>query len=411
MKRDLESNFTKSNIEILREGPFKFLLIGVTSHAFTLWMEIVARNWLIWEMTGSIAAVGLVNFWRTIPVLFLAIPAGVIADRFDRRAILIITQIGILLVYGSIVFLLIMDLLSLMVVYGLFFLRGVMIAFNQPPRQALIPTLVGKESVSQAVALQQLLFNGTRIISPILAGFLFATAGSIAVFAVITGIEMVVILAWISIKVPPSKIVTKIKISVLESTIEGLKYVKGQRVVLLLLLYGFISLLLLQPFIVILPSLAGERFNIGPEGFGAFVSMMGIGSLIGPLILTLMGDFKAKGTMVSVSMCFSGFGLIALGLSPFLVLTMGILIIIGLFDSAQRTVTNGLLLTLTDPEYHGRVISLYLLDRGFVPLGSLFAGYAAESIGAPFALIIMGGTLSVGVLILVMLKPNFLKAR
>ncbi|SVC24296.1 uncharacterized protein METZ01_LOCUS277150, partial [marine metagenome] len=128
--------------DLLGQGSFKYLLIGVTSHAFTLWMEIVARNWLIWEMTGSIAAVGLVNFWRTIPILFFAIPAGVVADRINRKAILISTQVVILLVYLSILILLLLDTLEIWHVYSLFFLRGVMIAFNQPPRQALIPSLV-----------------------------------------------------------------------------------------------------------------------------------------------------------------------------------------------------------------------------------------------------------------------------
>ena len=110
--------------ELLSQGSFKYLLIGVTSHAFTLWMEIVARNWLIWEMTGSVAAVGLVNFWRTIPILFLAVPAGVLADRVNRKIILLTTQIGILFVYLSILALLLMDILEIWHVYSLFFFEG-----------------------------------------------------------------------------------------------------------------------------------------------------------------------------------------------------------------------------------------------------------------------------------------------
>ena len=394
--------------DLLSQGSFKYLLIGVTSHAFTLWMEIVARNWLIWEMTGSVAAVGLVNFWRTIPILFLAVPAGVVADRINRKTILISTQVGILLVYLSILTLLLLDVLEILHVYSLFFLRGVMIAFNQPPRQALIPSLVKKTDIGSAVAIQQFLFNGTRVISPILAGLLFAFSGSSLVFGVIVFFEVIVIIAWINIKVPDDKKISKPNESVLKSTLEGLSYVKNNRSIVILLVLGFLSLLLIQPFMVVLPSLAGEKFNIGPEGFGLLVSMMGAGSLIGPLILAFMGDFRAKGAMVSITMCLSGFALVALGLAPYLILAMIVLVTVGLFDSTQRTVTNGLLLTLSETKYHGRVISLYLLDRGFVPLGSLIAGYSAEFFGPSVALISMGIILSISVLLVLLVQPKFL---
>jgi len=394
--------------ELLSQGSFKYLLIGVTSHAFTLWMEIVARNWLIWEMTGSVAAVGLVNFWRTIPILFLAVPAGVLADRVNRKIILLSTQIGILFVYLSILALLLMDILEIWHVYSLFFLRGVMIAFNQPPRQALIPSLVKEKDIGSAVAIQQFLFNGTRVISPIFTGLIFAFAGSALVFAIIVLFEIIVIIAWLNIKVPKDKTLDKPEKSAIKSTLEGLAYVKNNRSIVILLVLGFLSLLLLQPFMVVLPSLAGERFDIGPEGFGLLVSMMGAGSLIGPLILAFMGDFQGKGAMISVTMCLSGIALVALGLAPFLILAMGVLVLVGFFDSTQRTVTNGLLLTLSEARFHGRVISLYLLDRGFVPLGSLVAGYAAEFFGPAFALISMGTVLSISVLLVLLLQPKFL---
>ena len=126
-------------------------------HALTLWMEIVARSWLVWEITEDPVAVGWVNFWRTIPVLFLAIPAGVLADRVNRKTILVVTQVGILGIYVVLLVLLLQDSLELWHAYALFAGRGAMIAFNQPGRQALIPAIVGRDLVANAVALQQFL--------------------------------------------------------------------------------------------------------------------------------------------------------------------------------------------------------------------------------------------------------------
>ena len=265
--------------------------------------------------------------------------------------------------------------------------------------------------MANAVALQQLLFNGTRIVSPVLTGLLFAAWGGAPVFAVIVFIEMLVIVAWLMLRVPPMTGRERTKETALQSTVGGLKYVAHHRVILIVLLLGLLSLLLLQPFMVILPAIADEKFGIGPAGFGLFISMMGVGSVIGPLVLAFMGDFRAKGGVIVGTMAASGLALATLGVAPILVMAMAIIIVIGLFDSSQRVITNGLLLTQTDKEFHGRVVSLYLLDRGFVPIGSLVAGYAAESFGPSFALVAMGVALTVSVLLVIAAQPRFLSAR
>ena len=398
----------------LENRDFRVLLVGVTGHSFTLWMEILARNWLVWELTGSPVALGLINFWRTIPVLFLAIPAGVVADRVDRKLILIVTQALILAVYGVLLVLLIVERLEIWHAYVLFALRGVAIAFNQPPRQALIPTLVKPGQVANAVALQQLLFNGTRIAAPLLAGFLFVGGGAKAAFAVIVGIEVLIIIAWLMLRVPP--LVQRLtasgqRESAARSTVEGLSYVAHHRVVLLLLLFGLLSLLLFQPWAIMLPVMIDDKFGIGAAGYGTFLSLNGVGSVVGPAVIAFISGFRAKGAIVVGSMMLSGLVMMGLAGAPFVFLAMGLVILLGVFDSAQRVLTSSLLLTQTDRAFHGRVVSLYLLDRGFVPIGSLVAGYMAESFSASIALAILGGTLVVAVALLAAAQPRFLTAK
>ena len=393
---------------------YRILWVGVSMHAVTLWMEIVARNWLVYEMTDSLVALGWVNFWRTIPVLFLAIPAGVLADRVSRKVILVTTQFGILVIYVILVLLLVADALQLWHTYALFAARGAMIAFNQPARQALIPAIVRADDVPNAVALQQLTFNGMRIAGPILAGVLFAWLGSASAFIVIVVLEFAIIGAWLFMRsyAVAARAQAAGRISgALDDAWQGLRYAVRNRTILVLLFLGLLSLMFIQPFIVILPRIADTRFGIGPEGFGAFLSFMGVGAVFGPALLAYLGNVRYKGALIIGSMALSGLLLAALGAAPWLVLAFGLIVVLGLFDSSQRVITNSLLLTQTDREFHGRVISLYLLDRGFVPIGSLVAGYLADAAGATVALGILGGALVISVLIMGAVFPRFLSVR
>ena len=399
-------------------------------HALTLWMEIVARNWLVWEITEDLVAVGWVNFWRTIPVLFLAIPAGVLADRVNRKTILVVTQVGILGIYVALLLLLIQDQLELWHAYALFAGRGAMIAFNQPGRQALIPAIVGREHVANAVALQQLSFNGTRILAPLFTGVLIAVSGFEMVFIIIILLEFGIIAAWLWMKTYPlmRRGAESMGVSgALRDTWEGLLYVRQHVNILILLLLGLLSLMFLQPFMVLLPEIADERFaanagwllaiadvfnlnrNTGATLFGGMLTFMGIGSIIGPTALAYLGNVRNKGMVIVVTMALSGVVLSALGAAPWLILALALIVLLGLLDSSQRVLTNGILLTQTDSEFHGRVISLYLLDRGFVPIGSLVAGYMGSAYGAGWALGILGGALAVSVVVVAAIRPRFLR--
>ena len=399
-------------VSSLENRDFRILWFGVSAHSFTLWMEIVARNWLVWELTGSAVALGLINFWRTIPVLFLAIPAGVLADRVDRKLILIATQFVILAVYGLLLALLLADLLEIWHAYALFFARGVAITFNQPPRQALIPSLVKPGQVPNAVALQQLGFNGTRVFSPFLTGGLYLVGGAEAAFAVIVAVEVVIIVAWLLMRVPPmAPRDGGPRESALQSTVDGLAYAARSRVVLLLILFGLLSLLLLQPWSAILPVILDEKFSAGPGSYGNLIALSGVGSVAGALIIAFQGGLRFKGGVVVLTMMLSGVTLVGLAVAPIMLMVMGLIVGLGLFDSVQRVLTNSLLLTQTDPGYHGRIVSLYLLDRGFVPIGSLAAGYLAESFSASVALMLLGGVLVVSVALLAAVQPRFVLTR
>lgn len=398
----------------LENRDFRILWFGVSAHSFTLWMEIVARNWLVYELTGSVVALGWINFWRTIPVLFLAIPAGVIADRVNRKLILLTTQVTILGVYGLLLVLLLADALELWHAYALFFARGVAITFNQPPRQALIPALVKPGQVPNAVAIQQFGFNGTRVFAPILTGGLFIVGGASAAFAVIVAVEVLIVIAWLAMRVPPVNTSGRDgepREGAIRSTVDGLQYAARHRVVLMLILFGLLSLLFLQPWSTILPVLAAEKFGSGAGGYGSLISLSGVGSVIGPVAIVALGGFRAKGAIVVGAMVLSGITLMGVAASPTLLLAMGLVVALGFFDSAQRVLTNSLLLTQTDPAYHGRIVSLYLLDRGFVPIGSVIAGYLAEYLSPSTALLLLGGAMVITVGLLAASQPKFLSAR
>jgi predicted MFS family arabinose efflux permease len=245
----------------------------------------------------------------------------------------------------------------------------------------------------------------------LLTGVLYAAGSATVVFGVIVVIEVVIIVAWLVLRIPATAKRVGKQPTALSSMWEGLRYVAHHRVVLLLLAFGLLSLLFIQSYAIILTPIAQEKFGIGDEGYGLFLSVAGAGAVLGPLLLAFLGDIRAKGALVVGSMAASGLVLVGIGLAPYLLPAMALVGVLGMFDSSQRVLTNSLLLTQTDREYHGRVVSLYLLDRGFVPIGSLLAGFLMDSVGPSAALGFMGGALIVSVLVLAAAQPRFLTAR
>lgn len=401
---------------------YRYLWLGSAGHALSLWMEIVARNWLVWELTGSGVAVALVNVFRTLPTLFLALPAGVVSDRVNRRVVLIVSQLANIAIYGLIGALLLLRMLELWHVYVLMFLRGVAISFNQPARQALMPTLVKPEQITNAIALQQTAINGSRFIGPLIAGALLDSAGgSAAVFLTMAGLYVFVTWTTLLLQLPKNVPLESQRArgrmsrwaeggrGGITDMKEGLLYAIRHPIAVGVLSFMLVALFFGQAYQTLLPYFAEKVFAMGPKGYSTFVAVIGVGSLLAPLLFASLGEFHGKGFVIVTALALEGIALAFFAFTPWLLAGFVLMGLIGFVDSANRLVSNSLLLSRTDRAYHGRIMSLLLLDRGFVPFGSLIAGLLLDVYGGTVAMLFMGIGLIAAVLVTAAFQLRFLR--
>jgi MFS family permease len=384
---------------------YRLLWIGNLGNAGIMWMEIVARNWLVWQITGSLLAIGMINFIRWLPSMALAIPAGVITDRVDRRMLLLGAQAFILGLYIVLALIAAADALRLWHLYVIFTLLGTASTFSQPARQSLIAQSVPREELTNALSLQQMGFNGSRLGGPILAGFIMAAWGPAPVFGLLAAGAATVVVSTALLRLPSTALPAVS--SPFKAAADGLQYVFRAPLLRMLVLLSFFLMFLGFPFSTLLPEFAEEVFGMGAGGFGIMMSASGVGSLLATFLLASL-KFRRQGVMVVVSTVLFGLSLMAFAYTPWLTPALIVLAFSGLFSGIEGILGSSLLLGQSDPAYHGRIMSLNMLNHSFMPVGGLPAGWIADAFGAPAAMAVMGIALATSALLVAATHPVFL---
>jgi MFS family permease len=363
------------------------------------WMQNIALAWLVVELTHSPVALGILALCRFGPFTIFGLFAGAFADRFDNRRLVMTTQAAALLVSIALAALALTDSATVWAAYVLAFLGGTTFVFDSPGRHALTYQLVGREELPNAVALNASLFNASRTVGPAVAGLVIAVAG-VGVCFLINAFTFLAVLAALALmreeelhpvereETPPP---------VLRSIRDGLGYVRrSPRVRLLIGAVAAISLISLN-FNVILPVLASETLEVGPEGFGILSAAFGLGALGGALLSAALSRASWKALVAGMV----GFGVAQLALAPqeTLVLACVLLFAAGVSFTLWMSNTQSIL-QLTAPDHlRGRVLSLWLFAfAGSAPLGGLIAGWLTEvggtalsfSVGGVASLIVAG---------------------
>ena len=374
---------------------FRLLWIGQLGWSGANWMEQVARNWLVWELTGSGVALGLVNLFRALPQLFMSLPAGVAADRFNKKYVLMACQSMTMTSYLCLLGLVISDLIQLWHIYLFSFLLGISMAFNQPARNALIPNLVPEQIMLNAFALNQVAMNFMRVVAPGIAGVLIGWFDVMAAFVGAVVLFAVVIVATIIMKAPGARSVSETE-SASGQLLEGLRYVLADKSILVVMLVALAVFTFVMPYNTLMPILADKVLDIGAQGFGMLLSVAGIGALIGGLTVAAFSDVRHKGLLYLGASFGYAFSVFLLGVSPSLglgvLLPMFVMLFIGAGQAIFMTAGNVALMAHAPEELRGRILSVYNLDRGLMPLGSAGGGALADWLSAPAALMLMGGT-------------------
>ncbi len=383
----------------LRNRDYALLWSGQLGHSASLWVETIARNWLIWELTGSGTMLATVNLLRAIPMLVFGVFAGVIADRVDKRKLLITVKSFTLLNKIVLASLIVTGNVEVWHVLLTAFLMGASMSFEMPARTALITSLVKPEELNSAIALNSAAMNSTRVIGPALAGLLLAPIGTGGVYFVAAGVYVATLIATVVMRVPPESH-RKTETSIWKDMADGFRYVGREKRVLTMMILSLIPMVIAWPYMTLLPMVADNVLGIGSAGYGWMYSAAGAGALFAVLVIASLNRVPRKGMVVVCATLLFGVFLMALSRSSSVVVSMVTMVFIGMVSTGTVTLANTVLLTITPVELQGRVMGIYRLDRGMMPLGSMAAGALADVMGAPPVLLIMGGLCTVLALIM-----------
>jgi len=356
------------------------------------WIQIVAQSWLVFELTHSAFLLGLVGFLGSIGIFVLSLFGGVVADRINKKTVLLFTQNAFMILAFILAWLTQMKLITPLHIMLIAALNGAVMAFDAPSRQAVVVELVGRDNLLNAIALNSAAFNAARMVGPALAGILISAIGMSGCFY-INGISFlaVIIALWlIKINGDEKRNATN---HVFKDLLEGLSFIRNNRIILILVAMVSVSSLFGISYVILMPIFANDILRSGVKGLAALMSSAGIGALIAALGLASSGDFKHKGRfLVFASIIFSA-SLVVFSLSCSFWLSIVLLVLIGCSSVTAMSLINTLLQTLVPDSFRGRVMSIFMLAfAGLMPFGNLIAGFLAHTIGVSLA-VMFGGFL------------------
>ena len=374
----------------LRHRDYRLLWMGLAVSAVGTWMQIVALSLLVLKIThGSALALGTVSLAQALSFFFFALLGGSVADRIDKRRLLLFTQstsAGLAILLGVLTG---AGLIHFWMILVISFVNGTVLSFDQPARGALVPVLVPKEDLMNAISLQSAVFNGASAIGPALAGFAIGLIGYAGNFFLNGASFVGVLIALYVMRVPPQAMRRQ---STSQAIRESLATVRRDQV-LPWVLGGYGALLFFGPSAsLILPVYAVKVLHIGPERLGLLFSSVGLGSILGALIVASLGPNAAKGRIFLLGIVIWVGALASFAVSTWLWLSMAALFVSGLGHIFAGATTITLLQTRVPEGMRGRVMSLNtLLIMGVRPLGDFPAGALVSLIGAPVTVLLSAG--------------------
>jgi MFS family permease len=366
----------------LRHRNFRLFWIGQLISVVGTWMQSVAQGWLMHRLTSSPLMLGLLGFCQFVPVTFLSLSAGVVVDRVDKRRLILITQFLALLQAAFLAVLVTSGSVRPWMVLALALAFGVINAFDLPARQSFLIELVGKEDLSNAIALNSAAFNTARIFGPAVAGVLVATVGEGGCFW-LNALSYVAVLVGLAMMTPVDQ---GEKRDASATLMDGVRYAWSLPPVRNLLLLLAVAAGLGFQYMVLLPVYARDILKTGAEAYGLMVTAFGLGSLVSAMWMTRQlsrWDLR-RNLLVGLVSGGIGMGFFAWSRSLPLTLVMGFLAGFGLILYVAST--NTMIQLIIEDRFRGRIMSLYtLMFIGTAPIGSLLTGTIAQRAGAPAA--------------------------
>lgn len=379
---------------------FRLMWFGACTSSIGTWMQIVAQGWLIYRLSHSAFLLALDQFLAGIPIFLFSLIGGVVADRVERRKILLGSQYVQMATAAILTILVAKDLVHVWHILTLSFISGFAQAFGGPAYQALIPTLVEMEDMPNAIALNSIQFNVAVMLGPALAGQALAKLGEKWCFGLnaLSFLAPIISLSIISARFLPPKTTE----SMFSSLKQGIRFARKQNSMEALILLAFCMTALAMPMRTYIPVFVKDIFHRGPETYGNLLSLMGLGSIFGSLMIASAGNMRRKGGVALGALLFLGAGISAFALSKSVPFSGVIIVLVGAAMMAVFATVNSLVQLITTNEMRGRVMSVYnFAFRGGMPMGNLLSGWLVPLFTAPVVLGVNG-------LLLILLALYFL---
>ncbi len=377
-----------TSVTALKHRNYRLYFFGLLISVTGFQMLMVIQAWLVWDITGEASSLAFLGGVMAAPTVILNLFGGVVADRFDQRYLIMIVQgaIGVLLtILASLVY---FDIAGLWHVLLLSFLIAGVQSFDNPARQALYPHLIDRKDLMNAVALNAIVWQGTRIIGPLIAGSLIATAGAgTALYVAASGFGFMVV-AMIAINVPP--IARARAGNVLQSMGEGIGFVLRNRIFAFLIGMTFLNSFFGMSYIILLPIYATDILDVGSGGLGEMHAVSGAGAVVMAVAAAALSKSRRKGMFLIAGAVTFGVSLILFAYSTNYYWSLTMLFVGGAAVTFYMVMVQTTLQALVPDALRGRVFSIYSLTWSLLPLGAFQAGFVADWVSPEFA-IAMGG--------------------
>ncbi len=373
---------------------FRIVWFAALGSTIGTWMQNFAQSWLVFDLTGSNFYKGIDDFLAQLPILLFMLIGGVIADRQDRRKLLTGSQYVQAFSAFTLAALLFWHRVTIWHIFALSFITGCGQAFGGPAYQSMIPSLVPRRDLPNAIALNSTQFNLSRVLGPVAGNIVLVGIGAAACFA-LNGLSFfIVVLALMSLHLPPH-IPSKTHRAIGEDLKGGLSYMVQNRLMLTLTILVFISTFLVMPVLTLMPAFATNVLASGPGTSATRLSMLmacqGLGAIVGALVIGSLGRFRHMGLTLLGVQALQGLLIAAFASSRSFPLSLALLFVGGIFFMAVFSISFSIVQLSVPDELRGRVVSIYMVAlRGGWPLGGLVAGYLADRFSAPHVMEVNG---------------------
>jgi predicted MFS family arabinose efflux permease len=385
----MEAKLIRRIFKAFQYRDFRLMWFGACTSSIGTWMQIVAQGWLIYRLSHSAFLLALDQFLGGIPIFLFSLIGGVVADRVERRKILLGSQYVQMATAGILTVLVATGRVHVWHILCLSFISGFAQAFGGPAYQALIPTLVEKDDMPNAIALNSIQFNVAVMLGPALAGQALAKLGEKWCFGLnaLSFLAPIISLSLITARFLPVKTTE----TMLNSLKQGIRFARKQNSMEALIVLAFFMTALAMPLRTYIPVFVKDIFHRGPETFGNLLSLMGLGSIIGSLAIASAGNMRRKGIVALIGLMFLGGGISGFAISKSVPLSGTIIVVVGASMMAVFATVNSLVQLITTNEMRGRVMSVYnFAFRGGMPMGNLLSGWLVPLFTAPVVLGVNG---------------------